>query len=81
MHMFGNVDAIKFMYALRMSGELVDGKPGYASQCVNCGACLEKCPQQIQIPQMLAQVAAELEDAAMPERVATARKIFKVRAE
>ncbi len=80
LHMFGAVEAGKFRYALRMSGDLVDGRPGYASQCVKCGACLEKCPQQIPIPDFLAQVAAELEDADLPNRVSTAQKIFKIEA-
>ena len=80
LHMFGGVEAGKFRYALRMSGDLVDGRPGYASQCVKCGACLDKCPQQIPIPDALAQVAAELEDADLPSRVAKARTIFKIEA-
>ena len=80
LHMFGDVEAGKFRYALRMSGDLVDGRPGYASQCVKCGACLEKCPQRIPIPDALAQIAAELEDADLPNRVAKARTIFKVEA-
>ena len=80
MHMFGQPDETKFRYALRMSGEIGDGQPGYASQCVKCGACLDKCPQKIQIPDVLEKVTAEMEDASMPERVAKARKIFKVKA-
>ena len=78
MHMFGPREEGKFRYALRLSGELVDGQPGYASQCVQCGECLEKCPQQIQIPDMLAQVAAEMEGPELAERVATAQRIFRV---
>jgi predicted aldo/keto reductase-like oxidoreductase len=78
MHMFGAVEETKFMYAVRMSGELADGQPGYASQCVQCGACLEKCPQHIRIPDVLAQVAAEMEGPDLMERVAIAQRIFKV---
>ena len=80
MRMFGAVDEAKFRYAFRMSGELVDGQPGYASQCARCGACLDKCPQHIEIPEVLARVAAEMEDAALSERVATARRIFQIAA-
>jgi predicted aldo/keto reductase-like oxidoreductase len=32
-----------------------------ASNCVQCGECVEKCPQQIAIPEELEQVAAEFE--------------------
>jgi predicted aldo/keto reductase-like oxidoreductase len=78
--MFGGVDQVKFMHALRMSGVLSGGKPGYASQCAQCNTCLEKCPQHIEIPTMLAQVAAELEGPGLEERVAMARKVFKIEA-
>ncbi len=77
MHMFGDPDTVKFRYAFRMSGELVDGKPGYASQCVECGECLDKCPQQIQIPDFLAQVAAEMEGPELDKRLTVARQIFR----
>lgn len=32
-----------------------------ATACVNCGACLKKCPQKINIPEQLKRIAAELE--------------------
>ena len=77
MHMFGEFEAVKFSYAIRMSGILVDGKPKYASQCVECGECLDKCPQQIPIPDVLAKVAAEMEGPDMEQRLAIARKLFQ----
>jgi hypothetical protein len=76
LHMFGARDEAKFTYALRMSGVVVDGAPGYASQCTRCGECLDKCPQKIRIPDVLAEVASELEG--LSERVAAARTIFKI---
>ncbi len=82
MHMFGRAEEANFTYAMRMSGELGgDHKSGYASQCVECNECLSKCPQHIHIPQMLAQVAAEMEGPALPERLAIVRQIFKTDAE
>ena len=80
LHMFGLAAEAKFMYALLTSGELSDGKPGYASQCTRCNACLDKCPQQIQIPDVLEQVVAGLEGPDLLDRVAIARKIFKIEA-
>jgi predicted aldo/keto reductase-like oxidoreductase len=80
MHMFGGEAAAKFRYALRLSGEVTEGGPGFASLCVECGSCLDKCPQQIPIPQALAKVAADMEDPAMKDRVAAARRIFKIEA-
>lgn len=77
MHMFKEFEEGKFRYAFRMSGDLVDGRPGYASQCVSCGVCLKKCPQKIPIPDVLKRVVADMEDAEMANRVAAARQIFK----
>lgn len=77
MHMFGNTEEAKFIYALKMSGELIGDQPGYASRCVECGACLEKCPQHIAIPEHLAKVAAEMEGPDLQERVAFGKLIFK----
>ena len=48
-----------------------------ASQCVQCGQCLEKCPQHIDIPTALESVVGELEGPDMGERVAMAREMFK----
>jgi predicted aldo/keto reductase-like oxidoreductase len=77
MHMFGNPEEAKFIYALRMSDEILHSRPGYASQCVACGECRDKCPQHIPIPDVLADIAAEMEGPALQERVALGRQIFK----
>lgn len=44
MHMFGPAAVARVIYALQMGG-LQSGRPGYASQCEECGDCLDKCPQ------------------------------------
>jgi len=61
LHMFGNEAETKRLYTVMAGGMISGGKPGLASQCVACGQCLEKCPQAIQIPDVLERVAAELE--------------------
>ena len=76
MHMFNEPDSARFGYAIRMSGDLTGGVSGYASQCVQCGQCVDKCPQQIPIPDVLTQVVADLEGEGLAERLATARKIM-----
>lgn len=76
MHMFGDPDTTKFSYAIRMSGMISDGRPGFASQCVQCGTCLEHCPQQISIPDVLADVAEEMEGPELEQRLAIARQVF-----
>jgi hypothetical protein len=77
MHMFGNVEEAKFIYAIRMSGVL-GGPSSYASQCVQCGECMEKCPQHIEIPDFLEMVAGELEDSQMEKRIAMGKKMFNM---
>ncbi len=77
MHMFGEIEASLFSYAIRMNGNLTTDKPGFASQCVACGECLDKCPQGIQIPDVLANVAEEMEDPDLQKRVAIAVKMLK----
>ena len=74
MHLFEKFDEAKTMYAIRLSGILSGNVPGYASRCVSCGECLEKCPQQIAIPDFLEKVVDELEDDQMDNRVAMAKK-------
>jgi uncharacterized protein len=76
MHLFGNEAEARFMYAMRMSGLVVGGETGYASQCVACGQCVEKCPQQLNIPQHLAAVAEELEGPDLDTLAAAAKAMF-----
>jgi predicted aldo/keto reductase-like oxidoreductase len=78
LHMFGAPDEVKFRYAFRLSGEITDGRPGYASQCIQCGTCVEKCPQGIRVPDVLERVVAELEGPDLMDRVAAARRIFQI---
>ena len=75
LHLFGHPEDVKFRYTFRLGGVL-GGSPGFASQCTACGACLKRCPQHIPIPDMLTRVAAAMEDAETPNRLAAARKLF-----
>jgi uncharacterized protein len=74
-HTFGKVDEAKFLYAVRGSGVL-SGQPAYASLCARCLECLEKCPQHLEIPDLLEQVAAEFEGEGLREREAMVRSLF-----
>jgi predicted aldo/keto reductase-like oxidoreductase len=64
------------MYAARMSGQFGGSEPGYASQCIECGQCVDKCPQNLEIPQFLASVAEQLEGPDLEKQVAVAKAMF-----
>ena len=49
------------MYTAWLSGIMANGEPAFASQCIQCGECLEKCPQHLEIPTLLECVVKELE--------------------
>ncbi len=70
-------DTVKFMYAARVGGALGLDEPVFASQCVQCGQCLEKCPQHIDIPNVLGSVVGELEGSDLEQRVAMSKEMFK----
>jgi len=50
----------------------VNGKPTRASNCKNCGLCVQRCPQQIPIPDKLKETALVMERAyfRLPIRIA-----------
>ena len=78
LHMFGNVDGAKFLYAIRMSRAFTDTEPGgFASMCIECGQCMEKCPQSLEIPDLLKAVAEELEGPDFEQRLAMAKQAFR----
>ena len=72
-----NPNGEKFMYAARLGGAVALGKPEFASLCVKCGECVEKCPQHIDIPAVLESVVAELEGPDFEQRVTMAKQAFK----
>ena len=77
MHLFGNDVEAKFSYALSMGGAF-SGTLSYASQCVRCEECLEKCPQHIEIPDFLEMVAEEMEDEDLEKRIAIGKKMLNM---
>jgi predicted aldo/keto reductase-like oxidoreductase len=50
---------------------------GFASQCIECGQCMEKCTQSLKIPDLLKAVAEGLEGPALEQRIAIAKQLFK----
>ena len=78
LHLFKNEEESKFLYAVRCGGIFTASDPGFASRCVQCGQCLEKCPQGIDIPEALEWVVADLEDAQTLVRLAQAKKMLNM---
>ncbi|WP_406661624.1 aldo/keto reductase [Methanolobus sp. ZRKC3] len=76
LNMFGDKDQTKFMYAARLSG-VTGGEPGLASLCVQCGKCLEKCPQHLDIPTFLEYVVEDLEGPDLEQRIGMAKMFLK----
>jgi predicted aldo/keto reductase-like oxidoreductase len=77
LYMSANPNDAKFLYAAQLSGVLSVGEPEFASQCVQCGKCLEKCPQHLDIPTLLESVVEELEGPDLEKRVAMVKQAFK----
>ena len=77
MHLFGNETEAKFSYALSMSGAF-SGIAAFASQCIRCEECLDKCPQGIEIPDLLETVAEEMEDSELENRIALGKKMLNM---
>jgi len=77
MYLFGNEQETKLMYANFMGGLATNEEPGFASQCAACEECVEKCPQNIPIPEMLEKVAAEMEGPDLQERIEKVREHLK----
>jgi predicted aldo/keto reductase-like oxidoreductase len=78
LHLFKNEPEARFMYAIRCGDIFSGGQMGYASRCIQCGECLDKCPQGIPIPDMLEQVVADLEDDKTLERLAMGKKMLNM---
>ena len=76
-HAFRDKSA-KMMY-LFQNGGIVTDKPTMASVCVQCGKCLEKCPQNLPIPDLLEEVAEDMEGFMTKPMVWLGKRIMKVR--
>lgn len=63
-------------YWMQMGG--MNGQPSYASLCRRCGVCVPKCPQSIDIPNRLAEVASDMEHPMMRPAIKTAAGLIKI---
>ncbi len=77
MHMFGEKEHAKFLYAAGGGGVFTDGKRSFASQCVGCGKCVDRCPQGLSIPDILKDVVKDLEGPGLELRIKLAELTFR----
>ena len=77
MYLSGNEDEAKLMYTAKPGGVIRDGISSYASQCVQCGQCIEKCPQHLDIPALLETIAESFEGPDLEIWKDAARKTFR----
>ena len=68
----------KMMY-LFQNGGLVTEKPTMASMCVECGQCLEKCPQHLPIPDLLKDVQEDMEGFMTKPMIWLGKRVMKVK--
>jgi predicted aldo/keto reductase-like oxidoreductase len=73
-HTFGDQGA-PFVYVLRGS-DVLSGKRAYASLCNDCRDCVAKCPQGLEIPDVLKECVTLFETGGVAEREAMLRKMF-----
>jgi len=76
-YLSGNEKEAKLMYAAKPGGIIRGDVPGYASQCVQCGQCVEKCPQHLDIPSLLEAVKEKFEGKDLRGWKIFAKKTFR----
>ncbi len=77
MSMFGETGMAKLNYVLRTAGVISAGR-SYASLCKECGKCAKACPQHLPIPELLKDVANELESWWFKPTAWTAKRFFMI---
>ena len=68
----------RFMYLLQNAGMTAE-KSSLASKCVKCGQCLEKCPQHLPIPDLLSDVAGDMEGVWTRPLIWLGRRVARVK--
>ena len=68
----------QLMYLFQNGGVVTDN-PSLASKCVQCGKCLEKCPQHLPIPDRLDEVQQDMEGFLTKPLIWLGKRLMKVR--
>jgi hypothetical protein len=67
------------LWYLFQNGGIVTDKPSLASVCTQCEECLEKCPQQLLIPDLLSDAKEDMEGFMTKPLIWLMRRTLKVR--
>lgn len=73
MYIEGNKTGVRFEFARNVG---MQKKPGFASQCIDCGKCETHCPQHIPIREMLKKADKELRPLPYKVGIKIARKVM-----
>lgn len=65
------------LYAIFVGGATGD-RPSLASLCQECGVCVERCPQDLPIPELMRDVATEMEGPLMPLKMWFYRRMLRL---
>jgi len=76
-HVFEDKRA-KLFYTFQNGGITRSGT-SLASQCIECGKCEKKCPQHLAIPELLKEVADDMEGIMTQPLIWLVRRVMKVR--
>jgi hypothetical protein len=61
------------------NGGIVTDQSTLASTCEKCGECVEKCPQNLPIPDLLEDVKGDMEGFMMKPMIWLIKRVMKVR--
>ncbi|MDW7733381.1 MAG: aldo/keto reductase, partial [Methanolobus sp.] len=76
LYMFGDEDRLMMMYAAKLGGILRGAETNFASQCIQCGQCVDACPQNLPVPELLEKVSEKFEGPGLGERIEFAKQLF-----
>lgn len=76
-HTFKDKNA-KLMYTF-FNGGITTDKPSLASVCVQCEKCIEKCPQDLPIPDLLEDVKEDMEGFLTKPMIWLVKRVMKVK--
>lgn len=75
-YMFGGKERHMLMYVVKLGGIIRGADKNFASQCTHCNYCLDLCPQNLPIPELLQKVVEEFEGEDMEKRMKLAKHLF-----